>query len=59
MLLQLSGTISGMVLGVERSWHLVLTSEGTKAGQRKVVPHTSPARSGDEPQLCGDGMHWT
>lgn len=49
----------GMVLGMERSWHLVLMSEGTKTGQRKVLPHTSPTKSGDEPQLCGGCMHWT
>lgn len=54
-----SGTISGMVLGMERSWHSVLMSEGIKAGQRSVLPHTSPARSGDEPQLYDDCMHWT
>lgn len=55
-----NGTIiSEMVLAMEGSWDLVLMSEGTKAGRGKVLPHPSPARSGDEPWLCGDCTHWT
>lgn len=48
-----------MLLGMERSWHLVLMSEGTKEGWGKVLPHTSPARPGDEPRRCGNCTHWT